>query len=82
MISTPRQAEIRVQGLNNQFHSEFVTLDDLVEQNLEIPLSNSYALMLDFQWLLGSNNRLDLEANLPSKVESELAPWLMCTFRF
>jgi hypothetical protein len=82
MISTPRQAEIRVQGLNDQFRSEFITLDDLVEQNLEIPLANSYALMLDFQWLLGSDDELDSEANLPSRVESELAPWLMCTFRF
>mgnify|MGYP001078631441 CR=1 FL=1 len=82
MISTPRQAEIRVQGLNDQFRSEFVTLDDLVEQNLEIPLSDSYTLMLDFQWLLGSDDELDSDANLPTMVESELAPWLMCTFRF
>jgi hypothetical protein len=82
MISTPRQVEIRVQGLNDQFRTEFVILDDLVEQNLEIPLSNSYTLMLDFQWLLGSDDELDPDANLPSMVESELTPWLMCTFRF
>ncbi len=82
MISTPRQAEIRVQGLNDQFRSEYVTLEDLVEQNLEIPLSNSYTLMLDFQWLLGSDDELDSEANLPSRVEPELAPWIMCAFRF
>lgn len=82
MISTPRQAEIRVQGLNDQFRSEFVTLDDLVEQNLEIPFANSYTLMFDFQWLLGSDDEPDSEENLPSRVESDLAPWLMCTFRF
>lgn len=82
MISTPRQAEIRVQGLNDQFRSEFVTLDDLVEQNLEIPLANSYTLMLDFQWLLGSDDEPDSEVNLPSRVESDLAPWLMFTFRY
>ncbi len=82
MISTPRTAEIRVQGLNNQFRSEFVTLDDLIEQNLDIPLSDSYALMLDFQWLIGSNDELDSEANLPPMAEPELAPWLMCAFRF
>jgi hypothetical protein len=82
MISTPRQAEIRVQGLNDQFRTEFVTLDDLVEQNLEIPLSNNYTLMLDFQWLLGSDDEPDPDANLPSIVASELTPWLMCTVRF
>lgn len=82
MISTPRQAEIRVQGLNDQFRSEFVTLDDLVEQNLEIPFANSYTLMLDFQWLLGSDDEPDSEENLPSRVEPDLAPWLMFTFRF
>lgn len=82
MISTPRQAEIRVQGLNDQFRTEFVTLDDLVEQNLEIPLANNYTLMLDFQWLLGSDDELDSAAYLPSPVESELAPWLMCTFHY
>ncbi len=82
IISTPRQAEIRVQGLNDQFRSEFVTLDDLVEQNLEIPLSNKHALMLDFQWLLGSDEHLDSEAPHNIVVESELAPWLTCQYRF
>jgi hypothetical protein len=41
-----------------------------------------YPIILDFQWLLGSDDILDAEANLPSMVEPDLALWLICTYRF
>lgn len=82
MISTPRQAEIRVQGLNDRVRVEVVSLDDLLESNMEIPISERYALMLDFQWLVGTDDTLDAETHRQSIVDTELAPWLICNYRF
>ena len=47
MISTPRYAEIRVQGLDDQFRVEVISMDNLIERIL----SFQFQIVMRSRWI-------------------------------
>ena len=84
LISTPPIARIQIHGSNNQLSEYIVVLDETPsESSLDIPISDSYVINLDFQWLFGAEeNYSDTVNENISTPDLNVSPWMMCTYRF
>ena len=84
-ISTPRTARIHIQGLGNEYYDYIITLDQpLPEANLDIRISDRYAVQIDFEWLWDAYNNDQADSNA-LQVEDQivpLVPWMQCKYRF
>ncbi len=82
-VSTPREARIEIQGLDNQLHEYIIALDDPTETTLDINLTRRYTIQLDLQWLWDTNETLQLDVeNLEEHAIAPLSPWMICKYRF
>ena len=82
-ISTPQVALYHVQDLNNQLNEFMVPIDTPNEGNMDIHLSDRYAVQFDFEWLW--NTDADMAAAATSSeacTAPSLAPWMVCKYRF
>lgn len=89
LISTPPVARIQIYGTDNKVSEYVVVLEHKPSQStIDIPITDRYAINLDFQWLMGSdyayqNNQTDVDIDLNEKYqERSVTPWMMCTYRF
>lgn len=83
LISTPPVARIQMYGLNNQLNEYIVDLDSKPSENMiDIPITDRYAINLDFQWLLGEEE-FNAESEEGVLIQDlPITPWMMCTYRF
>ncbi len=82
-ISAPRMARIQIRGPANHSNDFVVSLDDLTQRNLDINLSDRYAVKIDFQWLWYSHEDVDLiNSETPEEIQAPLTPWVLCKYRF
>ena len=83
LISPPRMARIQIRGPANHSNEFVVSLDDLMQRNTDIELSDRYALNIDFQWLWYSHEDVDLTSiQTPEEIKAPLTPWVLCKYRF
>jgi hypothetical protein len=84
LVSKPRIAKIRIQGLDNKYHECFVSLSGISSENdLDIQISKNYAVQIDFEWLWDSDTNTYLGPEKPQDEASpSLTPWMMCKYRF
>ena len=82
-ISAPRMARIQIRGPANHKNEFVISLDDLMQHNTDINLSDRYALNIDFQWLWYSREDVGIISgeNL-DEVQAPLTPWVLCKYRF
>lgn len=82
-LSTPRVARYQMQGLDNQFNEFVVPLDHPCEGNMDIELSDRYAVQFDFEWLWTGEAGTSAAA-ITDEVNTapSLAPWMLCKYRF
>lgn len=82
-ISTPRVARYQVQGLDNQFCEFVVALDEPCEGNMDIRITDRYAIQFDFEWLWNADTDVTAgSASADPMVEPSLEPWMICKYRF
>ncbi len=82
-ISTPRVARYHVQGLDNQLMEYRVPIDSPSEGNLDIQLSDHYAIQFDFDWLWNTDADIsDFAVSDDTSAAPSLAPWMLCKYRF
>jgi len=82
-ISTPQVARYHVQGLDDQFNEFVIPLDSPCEGNMDIHISDNYAVQFDFDWLW--NERADVAGSAVSDKVTDspsLAPWMICKYKF
>ncbi len=84
LISTPPVARIQIHGSNNQLSEYIVVLEaEPSSSSFDIPITDNYALNLDFQWLFGEEFDLSTaDDQNQSMQEPIVSPWMMCTYRF
>lgn len=81
--SVPQMARIHVRGPGNQAREFVISLEDLTAQeNMDIRLSDRYAINLDLQWLWYEKEDLNTEEFAPDPLNVNLAPWILCKYRF
>jgi hypothetical protein len=83
LLATPPAAHVQIDGLNSQLGEFIVVLNPMSDQQMDIPISDRYALRVDFKWLWnqGSDNS-ELYYQDPDDSGSLLTPWLTCKYRF
>jgi hypothetical protein len=82
-ISTPRVARYQMQGLDNQFKEFVVPLDHPCEGNMDIELSDRYAVQFDFEWLWsGEAGTSGAAMTDEAYTAPSLVPWMLCKYRF
>mgnify|MGYP003493337861 FL=1 len=82
-VSPPRIARIQIKGPANQSNEFILSLEDPLQRDTDIHLSDRYAIELDLQWLWYSKE--DLESTPkenPDDLLSPLTPWVICKYRF
>ena len=84
LVSKPRIAKIRIQGLDNKYHECLVSLDGISSENdLDIQISKKYAVQIDFEWLWDSDTKTYLSPERPQdEADTPLEPWMLCKYRF
>lgn len=83
LISKPRIAKIRIQGLDNKYHECIVSLDGISSENdMDIQISKNYAVQIDFEWLWDSDSKTYLGPETPQDEAPPLTPWMLCKYRF
>ena len=83
LVATPYEARVQVKGLNNQLNEYVIILNSPPESDLDIQLTNNYAIKLDLQWLWDENFLNQPEFNLNGEsATAPLTPWLTCKYRF
>ena len=82
-VDIPRVARVPISGLNNQLNEYIIELDDLGQEDLEVRLTDHYAIQLDFQWLWDENKTPDVTTDeLFDEANAPLSPWMTCKYRF
>jgi len=84
-ITPPRVAHIQVTGPGNVTKQFAIALDTETEQDMDIHLTDRYAVELFFQWLWYEQE--DLDANYSGKnqdgtTQQDLTPWFLWKYRF
>jgi hypothetical protein len=85
LLATPSHAaHIQITGLNKQIGEFVIALDTYNDDDMDLRLSDHYALRLDFKWLWDADNDA---SNMYIKRDTEefsptLTPWLTCKYRF
>ena len=84
MISTPRVASIKINGIDNRLNEYLVVLDpEYSEYMIDIQITDRYALNLDFQWLIDATigyEQVDIDGQFADDIA--FTPWMMGTYRF
>lgn len=83
LLATPPAAHVQIDGLNSQLGEFIVVLNPCSEQQMDIPITDRYALRIDFKWLWdqgGDNSGIYFQD--PDDPTSLLTPWLTCKYRF
>jgi len=82
-ISAPRMARIQIRGPANHSNEFVVSLDDLLQRDLDINLSDRYAVKIDFQWLWYSREDVVMiNSETQEEIQAPLTPWVLCKYRF
>lgn len=85
LLATPPATHVQIDGLNSQLGEFFISLNPCSDQQMDIPISDRYALRIDFKWLWNQRNT-DSEMHFFQDVEdgfgTPLTPWLTCKYRF
>lgn len=82
MASAPRIARIHIKGPANQTNEFVISLENPTQDEMDIHLSDRYAIELDLQWLWYERGDLKKEENMSEVTDSALAPWFICKYRF
>jgi hypothetical protein len=83
LVSSPRIARVQIKGPTNQSNEFVISLDDPLQRDTDIHLSDRYALQLDLQWLWYSKEDLEsITKEKPENLISPLVPWVICKYRF
>lgn len=83
LLATPPAAHVQIDGLNSQLGDFFIILNPCSDQQMDIPISDRYALRIDFKWLWNQRNENpELYFQDPNDIETPLTPWLTCKYRF
>lgn len=84
LVATPRTTRVQVSGLNNHVSEYVIVSDEPDTSELDIKLTDRYAIRLDFQWLW--SDRFSSGEKLLYVGEDETAPpaapWFTCLYRF
>lgn len=79
----PRVARIQIKGLNNQTQEYLVVLDDPTDKDLDIHLSDRYAIGVDLLQLWDDTSSLTSEGQHSANPEmTPLTPWMTYKYRF
>ena len=82
-ITTPQTASYHIQQLDDQLVEVVINLDTPTETDLDIRISNRYALQLEFEWLWNLEDQEGLHTDVEVLSEdSALTPWMLCKYRF
>lgn len=83
LLATPPAAHVQIDGLNSQLGEFIVVLNPCSDQQMDIPISDRYALRIDFKWLWDQDSdNSELYFQDPDDLNSPLTPWLTCKYRF
>lgn len=83
-VTTPKTTRVEVTGLNNQVNEYIIVTDEPDESDLDIKLTDRYALRLDFQWLWNDHISpfvLD-SGHMSDPSDEQLIPWITCKYNF
>jgi hypothetical protein len=83
LVATPHVTHIPVKGINNEMGEYIIVTDDPRESDLDIKITDRYAIKLDFQWLWNKQT----ESNTVTYFDDEdnpyvTAPWVTLKYRF
>ncbi len=83
-VTTPKTTRVEVTGLNNQVNEYIIVTNEPDESDLDIKLTDRYALRLDFQWLWNDHiSPLVIDAGKTIDIsEEQLIPWITCKYSF
>lgn len=83
-VTTPKTTRVEVTGFNNQVNEYVIVTNEPDESDLDIKLTDRYALRLDFQWLWNDHISLlgidSVQTN--DTLDEQLIPWITCKYRF
>ena len=82
LISAPRIARIHVKGPANHTNEFVISLEDPIQVDRDIDLSDRYAIELDLQWLWYESEDIKRDESISKVTTSPLAPWFICKYRF
>ena len=81
-VSPPRMARIHIKGPANQSNEFIFSLEDPTQDDMDIRLSDRYAIQLDLQWLWYEREDFKKEEHVAEVTNTPLAPWFICKYRF
>jgi len=80
--SAPRIARIQLKGPGNQAKEFVFSLDDPTQKDMDIRISDRYAIELDLQWLWFEKEDVKKDESTLEPLNLRLTPWLLCKYRF
>ncbi len=81
-IAPQRTARVQINGIGNHVNEIVVFLDDLTDTDLDIQLTENYAVRLDLQWLWSQEFTLFEPEPLDRQNPPLLSPLVSCKYRF
>jgi hypothetical protein len=80
LVAEPSVAHVEIEGLNHHFGNFSIDLDPKINQQMDIHLTNHYALRLDFKWIWERSFNTSLTNYNEDGVP--MVPWITCKYRF
>ena len=81
-VSAPRIARIQIKGPANRANEFTFSLDNPTQDDMDIRISDRYAIKLDLQWLWYEKEDLSSDEDAAEIPRLPLTPWFICKYRF